>query len=289
MVQEVLLTKGDLTLDLGALLAGSEEGAQVLAGLTGQGLAPVLNQWFEGTGPGATLQGTRVLPRDLDLPLLIEGPDPAGVQSVLSRLVTIFKAETGSARLWLVRGSERRFTDVARTAGGDWTSGEDSDGETWVRTLVTVRAGDPYWTREEPAGFEVRIDDGGRGLLPLLGHLQLTSSLATGERVMENPGDANALPVWTVHGPGRNFTAVSPAGERLRWEGWVPAGETLTLSTITGTVVDGAGENRYDLLASAPRFWTVPPGISAAKVTLDDATTQSRITCTWQPRWEVSF
>lgn len=289
MTQELLLTKGDLSLDLGALLAGSDAGLQVLAGVTGLGLPDVSVQWFEGAGDGATWQGSRVLPRDIDLPLLADGLTPEGVQALISALATVFDPRTGPARLWLVRGDERRFADVVRVSGGSWTSGTDSDGDSWVRTLITVRAGDPYWTREASSDFEVRISAEGRGLLPKLAHLRLTSSQAMGSRTVENPGDSVAYPVWRVTGPGSNFTAISPTGQVLRWEGVLTAGETLTFDTRAGTVVDQTGANRYDRLAPAPRFWSVEPGESEVSVTLDGATTDSRITCSWQPRWWASF
>ena len=60
MGQELLLTKGDLTVDLGELLAGTEYGTQVLAGVTGLGLPDVSAQWFEGAGDGASWQGSQI-------------------------------------------------------------------------------------------------------------------------------------------------------------------------------------------------------------------------------------
>ena len=271
------------------LFRSTEYGTQVLAGVTGLGLPDVSAQWFEGAGDGASWQGSRVLPRTIDLPILIDGGDDIAVQAIYSALAAIFDPRTGQARLWLVRGAERRFADVVRTGGGSWTSGTDSDGESWAKTLLTVRAGDPYWTRELASDFEVRVSNAGRGLLPQLSRLRLTSSQAMGSRKVENPGDTVAYPVWRITGPGSNFTAISPSGEVLRWEGTLAAGETLVIDTQAGTVVDGLGVNRYDKLAPAPRFWSIEPGESTVSVTLDGATTDSRITCSWQPRWWVSF
>ena len=289
MTQEVLLSKGDLVVDLCELLSGSEAGMQALAGITGMGFPDVDTEWFEGAGDGAEWIGSRALPRELDLPLLIEGGSPAGVQELISRLARLFDPSTGLTRLWLVRDEEERFTDVVRVGGGKWVSGKDSDGETWARTLITVRAGDPFWTRQDASEFEVRIKAEGRGLLPKLMSLRLTSSQAMGERAVENPGDMRANPVWRVDGPGRNFTAISPIGEVLRWTGALAAGETLTIDTKAGTVIDHTGANRYNLLAPAPRFWSIEPGESTVSVTLDGATSDSRITCSWQPRWWATF
>lgn len=289
MSQELLLSKGDVVLDLGALLAGAEIGASALAGITGLGIPAVAGSWFEGAGDGAVWRGSRVLARDLDVPILLDGGSADQVQALLSRVATILSPKTGLARLTLVRDGERWFADVARVSGGDWSSGTTSDGERWVATLLSLRAGDPFWTREDASSFEVKVSTAGRGLLPKLASMRLTSSQAMGSRTVENPGDAEAYPVWEIVGPGSNFTATSASGEVLRWEGTLAIGETLTIDTQAGTVVDGTGVNRYDKMSAAPRFWSIEPGTSAVSVTLDGATTDSRITASWRPRRWVSF
>ena len=48
-------------------------GIQALSGATGFGLPPVSIRWLEGAGDGALYRGRRVLPRDIDLPLLVVG------------------------------------------------------------------------------------------------------------------------------------------------------------------------------------------------------------------------
>lgn len=291
MTQDVTLSKGAMVMDLGALLNPRvEHGLQALAGLSGQGLPAVSAQWFEGAGDGATWRGSRVLARDIDVPLLIEGRDADHVQALLSTLAQVLDPRTGPARITLTRAGQSWWTDVVRVGGGTWkTGGSETDGETWVATLITLRSGDPFWTREDAESFEVRVTSAGRGLLPKLSRLRLTSSQAMGTRTVENAGDAPAYPRWVVTGPGANFTATGARGEVLRWEGTLLAGEQITLDAQAGTVVDGAGVNRYDQLAPAPRFWSIEPGTSRVSVTLDGATAASRITCAWQPRRQVSF
>jgi hypothetical protein len=94
--------------------------------------------------------------------------------------------------------------------------------------------------------------------------------------------------VWTVHGPGSSFSAISPTGEKFEWLGTLTSGQTLTINTRTGEAVTNDGVNRYNLFAPAPNLWLIPPGTSQASVNLEDATPETGIFCSWNPRrWAV--
>jgi len=123
-----------------------------------------------------------------------------------------------------------------------------------------------------------------RGLLPDLSQLKVSPSQITGDVVLENDGDAHAFPVWEVRAPASRFRAVSPDGAVLEWTGALAAGQTLTIDTEKGTVVDNTGANRYAELSPAPRMWTIPPGITSAAVEVSDSTSASRVTVRWRPR-----
>ncbi len=133
---------------------------------------------------------------------------------------------------------------------------------------------------------------GGYGaVLPFVsnfGSLPVAPSQAIGSIEMRNSGDVEAFPVWQIYGPGDTFRAVSEARQELVWEGALDVGESLTIDTRRGTVVDGDGVNRYAELAPAPRFWPVPPGTNTAEASLLNTNEDSRIVCTWRARkWVV--
>lgn len=263
-----------------------DKGRAVLRGLTGLGLPPVAGQWFEGAGDGASWRGERVLARPIDLPLLISDDSGVAVADVLNLLSRILAA-----------GPVLHFTDargdvwgcpVRRTGGGDPVWGEETAGKGWWRSVITLQAGDPFWTRERPESLEFTGDSSGAGLLPYLSELKLSSSQAYGTQQVTNPGSATAYLVWTITGPGSGFVATGPNGEVFTWTGTLAAGESLTIDTKAGTVVDGTGANRYDLVGAAPRFWVLPPGDSTISVTMAGASATSRIQAFWQPRsWLV--
>ncbi|MEV1109932.1 phage tail family protein [Micromonospora sp. NPDC049751] len=257
-------------------------GVQALAGVTGLGLPEVATQWLEGAGDGARFRGKRDRPRDIDLPLYVAGQNREQLTELLDRLAIMLD---GECTLRLVEDDGNDWsTKVHFVAGGNYAYGIDTNGERDLRTVITVRAGDPYWTYSRSISKKITNAGAGRGLVGKLASMKVSSSQAIGTILLENAGTAPAFPLWVVVGPGRNFAAVSAAGRGFTWTGTLAAGETLTVDTQTGAVVDNLGRNRYSELAAAPKLWSVPPGITEATASLESTTTASSITCTWRPR-----
>lgn len=292
MVNDVLrfeLAGPDDTFTFHANDMGGSTGTTALAGLTGTGLPPRQNQWFEGAGNGARWRGARVGPRQIFMPIDLIGPDRGFLLEEMGRLAKIFDPEASHPVLRLIDPAGDAWETEVVFLGGldDWAWGRETDGRTRVRSSLLLQSGDPYWTRDAPSSFEVKVTSVGRGLLPKLSRLKLTSSQAMGSRTVESPGDTTAYPVWVIVGPGSNFTATSSRGEVLRWEGTLAAGEVLTLDARNKTARDATGANRYDKMSTAPKFWSFRPGTSTVSVTMDGATTASRITASWRPRRQL--
>ncbi|MFE7124028.1 phage tail family protein [Streptomyces sp. NPDC057617] len=279
MTALLLETPGD-QLDLNEV-AKTGVGYQATTGLTGLGLPPVAVQWLEGAGDGARYRGQRALSRTLDMPLDIVGRDRRHLGTLVSRLA---RAVASPCALVVVDDEGARWsTSIVRTGGGDI----ELDGGYDVETVITWRAPDPFFTADKVSRQAVG-GDVGTPFLSAMASLPLAASQAIGEIQLDNTGDADAYPVWEIYGPGRDLTLTAPNGDVLRWAGVLTSTERLTVDTRAGTVTDGQGVNRYADLASAPRFWTVPPGLSTANVQLLDTTAASKIVCSWRPRrWLV--
>ncbi|MFJ6183770.1 phage tail family protein [Streptomyces sp. NPDC092295] len=281
---KLLLASEADTLDLNEIM-DKGLGYQAKVGVTGLGLPPVSVQWLEGAGDGAIYRRRRVLARDIDIPLEILARDRGHLQELLSRLAL---ALAGQCTLTLLDDDGTRWTtDVHRVGGGDYAYGTNTTGEREFETVITFRAGDPYLTSSEA---ETRSVGGTTAASWLSGiaSLPVSASQAIGEIQLANSGDAEAYPIWEVIGPGQNFEAVSPTGERLAWSGTLGVDDRLIIDTRKGTVVDQSGANRYAELEEAPRFWTVKPGVSTATAQLIEINSASKITCSWRPRkWMV--
>ncbi|AUG87204.1 minor tail protein [Streptomyces phage Omar] len=282
---KLLLVSGADTIDLNEI----DEigiGFQAKSGVTGLGLPPVSVQWLEGAGDGATYRRTRVQTRDIDLPIEILALDRTDLQVKLSRLALML---AGGCTLVLQEDDGTQWrTDVWRVGGGEYVYGEDTVGGREFQTVITLRAGDPYFTSSVQ---QVRTVSGAvatTSFLSGLASMPVAPSQSIGTINLSNSGDAPAYPVWEIRGPGDHFTATSPKGEVLKWNGSLTSSEKLIIDTRKGTVTDGTGANRYNLLGTAPRFWTVEPGESTAGAALLNTTSASQITCSWYPRkWMV--
>jgi hypothetical protein len=262
-------------------------GFQAHTGVTGLGLPNVSVQWLEGAGDGAVYRGSRTLPRDIDIPMSLLARDREHLKAMTSRLAVALSREC--TLLMYEDDGTSWFSRVHRVGGGSYVYGADTKGERELATVVTLRAGDPYWTSSEPKQQTLGLGQT-RGLLApgSLSMLQVRASQTIGTVRLENPGDAPAYPVWLLKGPGSNFKATSPTGEVLHWEGVLLAGETVRIDTKTGSVTDGTGANRYADLAPAPRMWRIPPGIADAEISFDGTSADSYIVCSWRPRkWLV--
>lgn len=238
-------------MDLNAL-ASDDEGAQAQAGITGLGLPSLDVQWVSGAGDGAQYRGKRVLPRDIDVPIEFMATSRAGLVSQLDQLSRILAADDCKLRLIDSELGTNFYTSVHRVGGGDYITGQDTNGIHNMRLVITLRAGDPYWIAE--SGVEVQQTDGA-GIGPTM--------------ALNNPGTANAYPVWTIDGPGYQPTLTSPDGEVLQWSDFIPHGGKLIIDTYAGTVVDETGNSRYSSLSAAPRFFKLKPGAQSVGVSLD--------------------
>ncbi|WLW38568.1 distal tail protein [Streptomyces phage Verabelle] len=261
-------------------------GVQATTGMTGLGLPPVSVQWLEGAGDGATFRRSRTLARDLDIPLDIVGVDRDDLKNITSRLAMML---AGPCTLRMIEDDGTDWsTQVVRVGGGEYSYGNDTTGNKDLQTVITLRAGDPYWTSSVTNTQQI---GGSTAATPFINNfmaLPVASSQAMGSITLENTGDVSAYPVWTVYGPGDNFKAISPTGETLWWKGTLTASQKLIVDTRSGTVKREDGSNQYALLAAAPRFWAIDPGTATCTASLLNTTSASKITVQWQPRkWMV--
>jgi hypothetical protein len=261
-------------------IEGSGSGIEAGPGATGFGAPPVSVQWAEGAGHGSVYRRTRVLPRDIDLPLQIAARDRDGLGRWVSRLASFLAAGPFSMR-WVLPDGEHWALGVVYTGGGDWGIGDESGGETWLKTTITLRAPDPWWiySRSEQVTLAPPAPASVGRLRPQ----------ALGEDFgVANTGDAPAPPVWSITGPATEVRVTDTHGRGFTWSGDLAAGERLTVDTKARTVTDQTGASRYRDLEARPDFFTLPPGASRLRVDIDGAGTDTRAAIWWRRRrWAV--
>ena len=236
------------------LLTG--QGVQVLSGVTGLGLPPVAVQWLETAGDGAVFRGRRALPRDIDLPLYLNGGNRAGLIAILSRLSRML---SGELTLRAVEDNGTEWTAlVHHVGGGDYNYGADTVGGADMSLVLTLRSGSPYWLSE---------------VLTTATHITTPGDQVFATISYDNQGDVAVYPTFVLEGPISNVTFHEPSitgfGGKVVWNGSIWSGQTITFDFERGSVIDGNGVSRYAELAVGPTFWKMQPGPSSGLVYYD--------------------
>lgn len=289
--KSLILVSGDRSssISLYSWSEKDESSLEALEGITGFGMPDQVLQWFKGAGDGAMLRGARTSSRELVVPFTAEANDRAGLLAKMSRLATILDLSDGlQAQLrYMLPDGEMWFIDVARSGGGDWVRGKDSNERTYLNANIVLTAGDPFWTRMRQESFIVE-EQTDVHLLPYLARLRVSSSSAFGTKEVENIGDARGWPNWTLKGPFTRVVLVGALGEILEWTGVVPEGDTIFIDSQNNLVYDNHGVNRYDGIAEDPNFWFIAPGTSSVYALMEDVNESSQILAEWRPRrWLV--
>jgi hypothetical protein len=162
-----------------------------------------------------------------------------------------------------------------------------ASGFTWVAYGIQLTAVDPwfYGDTEEVADWSFGASQ------PFLGNPFFPIKLgagtpASGQLLVNNPGDIEAWPVWTITGPLKSFKFTGPTpppvgGQQQDPPSWgIPAqpggadclanGRTLTVDTRPGikTITDDQGTNYFPLMSPNLSLWSVPAGTSTVQADL---------------------
>lgn len=284
MDSSVRLTGQGLTVTL----TDSPEQLHRRPGGSGWGMAPVVNSWFEGAGDGDRYRGSRRTRRELVIPVDAFGANRQEVEDNIRKLVAIVR-EPFQVHIDRTSG-ESYYIGAVYDSGleGVYTT----DPEHWNQLNIVLKCPDPYWTSEALQSFLIAPTAAPFPFVQRLAALPVASSAAFGQVTIENTGDVESQPTWTIHGPGANLT-LNIAGRGLVLNRTLTAANTITIKFdgIGWTIVDELGANQYPLLASSPVpiFPVIPPGNSIATVSMTGTDPSSFIRAVYPERREVVY
>lgn len=252
----VTLENANGTLDLDQI---SKDGAgvQAVTGATGFGLPDLTYQWNQGAGDGAVARWRRTEPRQMDIPVHIYEADRASLKNSVADVMRVVTYQC-TMKVWeeqlnpdgSVASSDYVWCPVDLVGGGTYTYGTDTSGGTEWNSILSFEAGDPYWHHSTELEADIVTNQG--------------TGVHTATVAIDNPGTASAWPIWEIDGPCSDFSVTGPDGSTFDWAGaGLYSGDTLTIDTGAGTVVDQDGVNRYDGLSNAPQFFQVLPDAMA--------------------------
>lgn len=270
----------------GDTIAFDNENFILNPGMTGFGIAPTSVRIDPSAGDGGVWRHTKRGVRSIDLPITVVGADRNEVQEKLRRLARLTQDSSGATRLIASYSDGKNlYLDIHYTGGAESQWGED-EGMEWCRWALSFKAPTPYWESTSTESFTVRTGNIGRGLLPQLSKLKVSSSSSLGTVTVVSSADVPVFPKWTITGPVRDFTAAS-GNLSFSISGLVASGVTIYVDTETGTVTDDSGSNKYALLAPAPKLFPLQPGTTTIEITGLETTLDTRIVCEYALSYEV--
>ena len=253
---------------------------------TGFGIPPAQVRIEPSAGDGGVFRHSKKSVRDVDLAVTILGTDRADVQTKLRRLSRLIQDTSGPTRI------NANYTDgetvflEGHYVGGAESQWGSSAGMVWNRWVISFQCPQPYWEKDDEVSFIIGEEPTGRGLLPQLTKLKVSSGQTLGEVTINNVGDVPSYPKWTILGPITNLS-ISNGTQTFTIPSEIEAGVLITVDTLTGDVYNEAGDNLYSLLGPAPKLFQLPPGFSTITVTGDDVSAGTRVGFYYKPRFEV--
>lgn len=255
-------------------------------GISGFGIPPAEVRIAESAGNGGIFRFSKRGIRDVDLPITVLGSSRADVEAKLRRLARLTQDTQGPTRLKAnYESGSPLILSMHYTGGAEGQWGTD-EGLTYCIWVMSFQAPMPFWETEDSQSFEIGAPVGGRGLLPQLTKLRVSSSNTLGSVIVTSNADTDVFPVWTITGPIGDLE-ITNGTLGFGFNAALASGETLIVDAEAGTVKTPEGVNRYDILNPAPKLFPFPPGTTVISVTGTGADATTVIRCDYALRYEV--
>ena len=236
---------------------------------------------------GSVVQSVRATANTPTIGLLLEAASADEFAGRAQGLIRAMRPKAGPGTLTVARsdGTSRSLACfVTEGLEGDEAVDVTLPGA-WWKLLLKFYAPDPWWYGDA-VDFPFLLGPP-PAFFPIF-PLRFAPSEIAGSIPVENVGDEDAYPVWSVTGPGSGLTLTNnTTGKSISLSTTLVAGETLTIDTrpFFQSVVKGDGTNLFGDLETDPAMWVLQPGTNDISVLLTGATTDSRVTGSYRPRY----
>lgn len=236
---------------------------------------------------GADLRDVLVTPREVTIPVFLEGDNAADLTAVLRSFASKLNPLRGDGILRTNRSALGERELVCRYAGGlELAETRDEAGTRWQRAVLVFRASsDPLW--RDAADTIVPVPGGASGgsFFPIP-PVVLTSSSVYAEIEVDNSGDGIAWPVWTVVGPATGILLENVlTGEVFESTIVLDSGEFVIIDTHPGLkgIIDHAGTDRYSTVTGHD-LWGFQPGAQTVRVQIAGTDEDTDVTFAYRRR-----
>jgi hypothetical protein len=170
-----------------------------------------------------------------------------------------------------------------------WTG---TAGENWVSAnpVLTLYCPDGYWRDVDAQVVRREHQTAGRPFLSPF--LSVSNSQVLGASAINNPGDVDAWPSWTITGPAASVTATNATtGEAFTIDYDLLAGEQITITTtrLRPLVRGPGGQNLVGSLNwPGAVLWSLLPGVNDVNFSIAGSAEGTAIELAFHPRYEAA-
>ncbi|MFD5208387.1 phage tail family protein [Streptomyces anulatus] len=161
----------------------------------------------------------------------------------------------------------------------------DAAGARWCISALVFAVPSPYWSGGEVA-TTWKTDSGG-DFFPFL-PLTVGDSQVLGSVTVDNDGDDDAFPVWTITGPATTVTLTNvTTGQSLVLTRTITGADTIVIDTRERqqTALLNGVTNLWPNLSNASSLWPLETGINELTLTVAGSTSATSVRMTYQPRY----
>jgi phage-related protein len=257
---------------------------------SGRYMPEVYHEEYEIPGQdGSRNRSTRFKPHEFSLKLTVAASSEASLRSAIRSLESAMnpKRGTGIIRVTSPIGDTRELPCKVVDGLGLEEKPEMS-GPDMQQAVVTFKAFDPLWrdVSDTSTSFDVGAAVSFFPFFPL----RLTNSQIAVDTSINNDGDDEAFPVWTIAGPGSVIKLSNlTTGEVLEFSTLtLAAGESVVIDTRPGSkgATRNTGVSVYSDLTLASSLWTLQTGVNLIRLEMSGAQTGiSKLTVSFRKRY----
>lgn len=268
---------------------GVETELPTTRGLSGRFVPPVmLIDQPVPSSDGTRLRALRFDARNVIIPVWFESVSLDAHRELLRAWSRRLNPRRGGGKLRARTGAVMRELGVRFVAG----LGDDESYPHFTEAKLLFHAADPYWYDVD---YTVQTFGVGGVAEPFFAlpdptsgsFLTLATSTIALTQAVDNNGDVETWPLWTITGPAASVMVRNVStGQELTIVVALLDGEVVTIDTRPGVkAITKNGVNRFDMLGSLSALWSLQPGVNVVQVELPLASAASAVRLSYAGRW----
>lgn len=236
---------------------------------------------------GYEVRQVRAEGKTITLPIAFWANDSRAAYKARRRaLIRSLNPKRGQGTLTLTEpDGATRSIGVRYTDGMEGDESLDAAGARWCITALVFAVPSPYWNGGEVT-TEWKNGTGG-DFYPFL-PLTVGDSQVLGSVTVDNDGDDDAFPVWTIKGPATSATLTNvTTGQTLVLTRTLTASDTVVIDTRErrqSALLNGV-TNLWPHLSDSSTLWPLELDRNELTLTIAGSTSATSVRMTYQPRY----